>query len=146
MKKIYFILLALTLTTNAFANGFTPVPGSCTQFGMGKNLCSCDLKSTTGGDDASTVHSDTVACGLLQCSDFVDAQGCGGMKQATCELSNPRYSGECEVVVNYPSSNGNGQLEACTEVQRELNSPFSFGHDYCMSTSIRGEWTLDSSN
>lgn len=146
MKNTFVILFAIASVSSAFANGFKPVPGSCTSYGMGPNLCSCDLQSTTGGDDASILHSSNVPCQILQCSDFLDAENCGGMKQADCELSNRYYSGECSVTVLYPSSDGNGALQACTDVQRELNQPFSSGHDYCDATTLRGGWKLDSSN
>ena len=83
MKKAFFAVLFLITASSAFA-GYTPVAGSCTNKGMGEGLCSCDLK---GSIDGSIVHSDNVSCDILHCSDFQDAQGCGGMQTATCELS-----------------------------------------------------------
>jgi hypothetical protein len=109
---------------------------------MGAGLCSCDLQSTI---DGGVIHSDTVACQQLQCSDFRDAQVCGGMNTATCSLSNRYYTGECNVSVLYDPASSTA-LHSCTQVQRELNTPFSSGHNYCDATTLRGGWRLDSAN
>jgi hypothetical protein len=141
MKSIFFVLFAIVslVTAQAQASGYTPVPGSCSPGGMGPGLCSCDLLSTADG--TSTVHSDNIECTALSCADFHDAEACGGLKSASCELTNPSYAGTCDQEVTYDPSAATA-LEACGGVQRELNTLLSSGRDYCMGTTIRGGWTL----
>ena len=143
MKIVLISLVALISASSVWANGYTPKPGSCTTGGMGKGLCSCDLVSTTDSPTMvpDTIHSDTVSCGLLACSDFVDAVNCGGLKEAFCGLTNPYYTGVCSQEVRFdPTVVGAG--DACANVARELNNPYSYGRDYCNATSIHGGWNL----
>ena len=65
----------------------------------------------------------------------VVAAGAGGDPAAAgdrCCLTNPRYTGVCEVTL--------GNEETCAGVLAYLNNPNSTGKAYCGGTSIRGGW------
>ncbi len=74
-----------------------------------------------------------VVAGLVVAA-VVAAAG-GGESSAAgdrCCLTNPRYTGTCEVTL--------GEDETCAGVLAYLNNPNSTGKAYCGGTSIRGGW------
>jgi len=64
----------------------------------------------------------------------ISARTTGAAEKKTCCLTNPRYSGRCEVTP--------GPDETCSDILAYLNNQSSVGKSYCGNTTIRGGWAL----